>query len=129
MVVRTSASRSTIDMSSHSPLRRTSRRSGELSRIFSACCLEGGGVGLDLGLAEHRAQGRAARGIAHARGVVADDQHHQVPGVLELAQLAQHHSVAEVDVGRRGVDAELHAQRAALGGGAGSFSASAPGAG
>ena len=35
-------------------------------------------------------------------------------GVLELAQLAQHDRVAEVDVGRRGVDPELHAQLAAL---------------
>ena len=97
-------------MSSHSLLRRTSRRSGSGSRIFSACSLEGLGVGLDLLLGEHRAQGRAPRGVAHAGGVVADDQHHAVAGVLELAQLAQHDGVAEVDVGRGGIDAELHAQ-------------------
>ena len=35
-----------------------------------------------------------------------------MPGVLEVAQLAQHDRVAEVDVGRRRIDAELHAQRA-----------------
>ena len=35
--------------------------------------------------------------------------------VLELAQLLKDHGVAEVDVGRRGIDAELHPQRPALG--------------
>jgi hypothetical protein len=35
-----------------------------------------------------------------------------VTRVLELAQLAEHDGVAEVDVGRRGVDAELDAQGA-----------------
>ena len=34
--------------------------------------------------------------------------------VLELAELLQDHRVAEVDVGRGGVQAELHAQRTAL---------------
>jgi hypothetical protein len=37
-----------------------------------------------------------------------------VPGVLELAQLVEDDRVAEVDVRRRGVDAELDAQRPAL---------------
>ena len=32
-------------------------------------------------------------------------------GVLELAQLAQHDRVAEMDVGCRRVDAQLHPQR------------------
>ena len=77
--------------------------------------LEGRRVGLDLLRGEHRAQARAPRGVADARGVVADDQHHPVPGVLELAQLAQHDRVAEVDVGRGRVDPELDAQRPALG--------------
>ena len=36
------------------------------------------------------------------------------PEVLELAQLLQDDGVAEVDVGRGRVDAELDAQRAAL---------------
>ena len=35
-------------------------------------------------------------------------------GVLELAQLVEHHRVPEVDVGRRRVDPELDAERAAL---------------
>ena len=63
---------------------------------------------------EHRAQARAARRVADARRVVADDQHHPVAGVLELAQLAQHDRVAEVDVRRRRVDAQLDPQRPAL---------------
>jgi hypothetical protein len=37
-----------------------------------------------------------------------------VPGVLELAQLAEHDRVAEVDVGRGRVDPELDPQRPAL---------------
>jgi hypothetical protein len=88
--------------------------------------LEGGGVGVDLRLAEHRAQARAPRGVPHARGVVADDQHDTVTGVLELAQLAQHDRVTEVDVRRGRIDAELHAQLAASARAARSFSASAP---
>ena len=46
-------------------------------------------------------------GSPDARGVVADDQHHAVAGVLELAQLAQHDRVTEVDVGRGRVDPSL----------------------
>ncbi len=37
------------------------------------------------------------------------------PQVLELAQLAQHDRVAEVDVGRGGIDAQLDPQRPPLG--------------
>jgi hypothetical protein len=37
-----------------------------------------------------------------------------VPGVLELAQLAEHDRVTEMDVGRRRVDAELDPQRPPL---------------
>ncbi len=114
VVVRTRPSSSTIGMSSHSLLRRTSRRSGSASRILQRLLLEGRGVGVDLLGAEHRAQARASRGIPDAGGVVADDQHDAVPGVLELAQLAQHDRVAEVDVGRRRVDPQLDPQRAAL---------------
>ena len=73
--------------------------------------LEGGGIGLDLLCAEHWPQRRAPGGIADPRRVVADDQHDHVPGVLELAQLAQHDRVTEVDVRRGRVDPELYAQR------------------
>jgi hypothetical protein len=70
-------------------------------------------VGVDLLAGELRASRGAAAGIAHAGGVVADDQHDDVPAVLELAQLAQDDRMAEVDVGRRRVQPELDAQRAA----------------
>ena len=42
-----------------------------------------------------------------------------MPGVLKLAQLAQHHRMAEMDVGRRRVDPQLDAKRPRLGRGAG----------
>ena len=109
-----SPSRSAIGMSSHSLLRRTSRRSGSASRIRSACSWKVAAFASISSLGEHRAQRRAPGRVAHARRVVADDQHDPVAGVLELAQLAQHDRVAEVDVRRRRVDAELHAQRPPL---------------
>ena len=71
-------------------------------------------VRVDLLARQHRPRDRAARRVPHARGVVAHDQHDDVAGVLELAQLRQHHGVAEVEVGRRRVQAELDAQRTAL---------------
>jgi len=37
-----------------------------------------------------------------------------VPGILELAQLVEYHGVAEMDVWGGGIDAQLHAQLAAL---------------
>ena len=52
-------------------------------------------------------------GIADLGGEVAEDQHRGVAELLELAELAQHDGESEVDVGRGGVDAELHPQRAA----------------
>ena len=63
---------------------------------------------------EHGPRRGAAAGVADARGVVADDQHDAVARVLELAQLLQHDGVAEVDVGRGRVEAELDPQRPAL---------------
>ena len=97
-------------MSSHSPLRRTSSRSSVRSTLARLAHV-GLRVGVDLGAREHRPGGGAARGIADARGEVADDQHDGVAGVLELAQLAEHHRVAEVDVRRRRVQTELDAER------------------
>ena len=72
------------------------------------------GVGLDLLLGEGRAGGVAAGRIADKGGAVADDERHVVAEVLELAHLAQRHGVAEMKVGRRGVDAELDVERRAL---------------
>ena len=63
--------------------------------------------------AQHRPGRGAPRRVADAGRPVADDEHRQVAGVLELAQLAEHDRVAQVDVGRGRVDPELDAQRAA----------------
>ena len=76
--------------------------------------LVGLGVGVDDGAVEARARLAAARRVADTRRVVADDEHRDVAGVLELAQLVEDDGVAEVDVRRRGVDAELDAQRPPL---------------
>ena len=73
----------------------------------------GGGVGLDLLLREPGPGRRPARRVTDLGGEVADDQDRGVTELLELAQLAQHDREAEVDVGRRRVDAELDPQRAA----------------
>ena len=76
-------------------------------------------VGVGLGVGEHlvagerRAGGGAAGGIADGGGEVADEQHGLVAEQLELAELLQRDGVAEVDVRRGGIDAELDAQRAA----------------
>ena len=79
----------------------------------------GFGIGLDLLLGQRRARGVAARGVADQAGEVANQEDDLVPEVLQLAHLVEHHGVAEVDVGRRGVEAELDAQRHAGGGRAG----------
>ena len=71
-------------------------------------------VGVDLLAGQHRPCRRAATGVPDARRVVADDQHDGVARVLELAQLLEHHGVAEMDVGGRRVEAELDAQRTVL---------------
>jgi hypothetical protein len=71
-------------------------------------------VRVDLLAREHGPRGRAPGGIPHARGVVPDDQDDRVAGVLELAELGQDDRMAEVDVGRRRVQAELDAERPAL---------------
>ena len=50
--------------------------------------------------------------VAHHRGEVADEEDGRVPQVLELPHLLQQDGVAEVQVGTRGVEARLDAQRA-----------------
>ena len=76
--------------------------------------LVGLGVGVDDGAVQAGARLAAARGVADTRRVVADDEHRDVAGVLELAQLVEDDGVAEVDVRGRGVHAELDAQRTPL---------------
>jgi len=77
------------------------------------------GVGFDLLARERRARRVAAGGVADHRREVADEKDHGMPKVLQLAHLVQHHRVADMDVRRRGVEAELDAQRLAGGLGAG----------
>ena len=68
---------------------------------------------VDLLARERRAGGRAARGIADQAGDVADQEDHRVAQVLEVLQLADQHGVAEVQVGRGGIESGLDAQRLA----------------
>ena len=101
-----------IGMSSHSPLKRTSRRSG--SSTFSAWSWKVFALASISRRIEHRPRGRASARVAHAGRVVTDDQDDGVPEILELAQLLQHDREAEMDVRRRRVDPQLDAQRPAL---------------
>ena len=71
-------------------------------------------VGLDLLLGQRRAGGVAAGRVADERGAVADDERDLVAEVLELAHLAQRDGVAQVQVGRGRVDAQLDVQGGAL---------------
>src|SRR5205814_1982366 len=64
----------------------------------------------------------AAGGIAHARGVIADDDDRLVAPFLELADDAHGDGMTERDVRRRRVHAHLDAQRLADGLGLGEFS-------
>jgi hypothetical protein len=74
----------------------------------------GAGVGVDL-LAREQGPCRGATArIPDARGVVADDEHDGMPGVLELAELLQDDRVTQVHVGRRRVQSELHPQAPSL---------------
>ena len=68
------------------------------------------GVLLDLVAGELRARGIAAGRVADEGGAVADDKRDLMAQILELAQLAQGHGVADVDVGGRGIHAELDVQ-------------------
>jgi hypothetical protein len=52
----------------------------------------------------------APRRVADHRREVADQEDHLMPQVLQLAHLVQHDGVADVDVGRRRVQAELDPQ-------------------
>ena len=54
-----------------------------------------------------------AGGIADHAREVADEELHPVAELLEVAQLVDHHGVPEVQVGRRGIEPELDAQRRA----------------
>ncbi len=68
-------------------------------------------VGVDLLIREERSFGATSGRVADACRVVADDENTDVPRVLERAHPLQGNAAAEMDVGRRHVDAELDAQR------------------
>ena len=44
---------------------------------------------------------------------VADQENHAMPQILKVLHLAQQHGVAQVQIGRRRIEAGLHAQRTA----------------
>ena len=50
-------------------------------------------------------------GVADQCRKVADDEHCLVTEVLKLAQLVEHHEVAESQIGACGIHAKLYAQR------------------
>ena len=54
-----------------------------------------------------------ARRVSDPRRVVADDEHDDVPSALELGETVEDVRESQMDVGRRCVDPELDAQRAA----------------
>ena len=74
----------------------------------------GFGVGEDVLAGKRGTGGGAAGGVADAGGEVADDEDGLVAEELELAEFLHDHGVAEVDVGRGGVDAEFDAEGSAL---------------
>ncbi len=71
------------------------------------------GVGLDLLDRQRRAGGVAPGRIADARGEIADEKNDRVAQILQLPELVEHHGVADMNVGRGGVEAEFDAQRLA----------------
>ena len=65
--------------------------------------------------ARHRRAGDVAAGrIADQAGHVADQEDHGVAQILEVLHLAEQDGVAQVQIGRGGIEAGLDAQRAAL---------------
>jgi len=73
--------------------------------------LVGLGVGLDLLPAQGRPGGFLAGGIADQPGEIADQEDDRMPQLLELGHLPDQHPVAQVQVGRGGVEPRLDAQR------------------
>ena len=69
---------------------------------------------LDLLLGEGRTGAVASGRVADEGGAVADDERDVVAELLELTHLAQGHGMAEVQVGARGIDAQLDVEGRAL---------------
>ena len=68
------------------------------------------GVVHHLLVGQHGAGGRLSAGVAYLRRPVADDEDDLVSQILQLAQLAEAHSMAEVDVWAAGVKPHLEAK-------------------
>jgi hypothetical protein len=77
--------------------------------------LVGAGVRLDFLFAQRLTGHVLAGRIADHAGEVADQEHHVVAEILELAQLVDEDRVAQVQIWGRGVEAGLHPQRPARG--------------
>ena len=69
------------------------------------------GVGLHLLRRQPRARHVAPGRIADQTGEIADQEDHLVTELLKLAHLVDQHRVAQVQVGCRGIEARLDAQR------------------
>jgi len=61
----------------------------------------------DLVRGERLARLRTPGGIADHAREVADDDDHLMAEVLEVAQLSQHHRVAQMKIGRGGIEPQL----------------------
>jgi hypothetical protein len=72
------------------------------------------GVLARLLLRQHLARLRTSRRIPHLPGEVPDDQHRDVPEVLELPQLPQHDGMPERQIRPRRIHSELDPQRPSL---------------
>src|SRR5215472_2018928 len=70
-------------------------------------------VGVDLFARKRRARFGLSGGIANHRGKIADQENRGVTHVLKVFQLPQDDGVAEMNIGRGGIDAKIDAQRLA----------------
>ena len=80
---------------------------------FEDLSLVGFGVGVDLLACEGLAGDVAAGGVAYESGRIADEEDDLVAELLEVAQLAHEHGVAEVEIGSGGIESGFDAERAA----------------
>src|SRR5439155_21087659 len=70
--------------------------------------------GFDLRALKGWSDGRPPARVTDERREIADDEDCVMPEILELPELRQCDRVAEVDVGRRRIHPQLHAQRSTL---------------